>query len=93
MPKYSIVSLVAGILLVLLVTSGVLAMSSDNYVLNWFVPLTGSGVVADSTNYAAQVTLGQTVVGVSSSTNYTTKLGYWYGAVEYRLYLPVIVRN
>jgi hypothetical protein len=70
------------------------AMSSANYRLDWFTPLTGgAGGVASSTNYAVNLTVGQTVIGSSSSTNYGIGLGYWYGVtLGGRLYLPVIMR-
>ena len=45
-------------------------MSSANYRLDWFVPLTGSGGAASSANYAANFTVGQTAIGGSTSTNY-----------------------
>jgi hypothetical protein len=79
----------------LLLTGGVLAMSSANYRLDWFTPLTGGGGgPASSTNYAANFTLGQTTIGSSASANYTARLGYWYGAVvPFRLYLPLVLRQ
>ena len=82
----------------LLLTGGVLAMSSDNYRLDWFTPLTGSGGGApSSTNYAVNFTVGQTAIGTSSSTNYGTCLGYWCdttaAAGQFKIYLPVVLRN
>jgi hypothetical protein len=69
-------------------------MSSANYRLDWFVPLTGGGGPSSSTQYAVNVTVGQTVVGASSSANYKVGLGYWYGAgIPYQVYLPVVLRN
>jgi hypothetical protein len=80
----------------LLLTSSALAMSSDNYRLDWFTPLTGGGGgAASSTNYAVNFTVGQSAIGTSASTNYGGCLGYWCGvaAVEYKIYLPVVLRN
>lgn len=64
----------------LLLSSGVLAMSSTNYAVEWFVPLTGAGgqPVASDT-YAADFTVGQVAVGSASSANYAASMGYWYG--------------
>ena len=78
----------------LLLASRALAMSSDHYRLDWFVPLTGSGGAASSTNYAVNFTVGQSVIGSFSGTNYSGCLGYWCGAAaQYRVYLPLVLRN
>ncbi len=71
-----------------------LAMSSNNYRLDWFTPLTGSGGPTSSANYATSMTVGQTVIGATSSTNYGVGMGYWYGAnvCWHCLYLPLIMR-
>lgn len=72
-----------------------LVMSSANFRLEWFTAGTsGGGGAASSANYAVNLTLGQSVIGISSSTHYEGCLGYWCGvAVPYRVYLPVLLRN
>ncbi|MBN1888101.1 MAG: hypothetical protein JW850_08930 [Thermoflexales bacterium] len=84
----------------LLLASSALAMSSANYRLDWFIPLTGSGGgPGTSASYAANLTVGQVVIGASSSANYGTGLGYWYGITggiplpQHYIYLPTILRN
>jgi hypothetical protein len=86
---------IAGIFICGLLLTGVaLAMSSTNYRLDWFTPLTGGGGgPANSTNYAVNLTVGQTAIGASSSTNYGGCLGYWCGEFEYRVLLPLVLRN
>ena len=84
--------------LLLLLTSSALAMSSDNYRLDWFTPLTGGGGgAADSAHYAVNFTVGQSAIGMSDSTSYEGCFGYWCGsavaAVEYNVYLPIILKN
>lgn len=88
-----IMLLLLAIALVLVVNQA-WAMSSTNYRLDWFTPLTGSGGgSATSAHYAANFTVGQSVIGTSTSTNYQTGLGYWYGAVGgLRVYLPLILK-
>lgn len=83
--------LAAGLLLVI----GVQAMSSANYQLDWFTPLTsGGGGPASSAQYAADLTIGQTVIGQADSANYQAGLGYWVGVgfSGWQVYLPVITR-
>jgi len=85
------------VLLVLLcllwLVQGAGAMSSTNYRLEWFTVTGSGGGAAGSTHYAVNFTVGQTAIGASSSTNYGTGLGYWYGtAGGYRIYLPLILK-
>jgi hypothetical protein len=78
---------------VLWLAQGALAMSSTNYRLDWYVPLTSSGGPASSTNYVGNFSVGQAVIGYASSTDYTTGLGYWYGvAGGYKVYLPLLLK-
>jgi len=79
----------------LCVTGAALAMGSANYHLNWFTPLTsGGGGAAGSANYAANLTVGQTVSGITGGTNYAACLGYWCGegAYKHHLYLPLVIK-
>lgn len=86
--------LIMTLLGLLWLVQGAEAMSSANYKLDWFTPLTSSGGgPATSAHYAANFTVGQTVVGASVSTNYKVGLGYWYGALGgSRVYLPLILK-
>jgi hypothetical protein len=82
--------LLSGLLLAQIAT----AMSSTHYRLGWFTPLTtGGGGTANSAHYAVNLTIGQTVIGASTSTNYKAGLGYWYGAGgAYRIFLPIVLK-
>jgi len=79
----------------ILLAGGVLAMSSANYALDWYTPLTGGGGgPAGSASYAVNFTIGQSATSnMSASTNYGICLGYWCGATENRIYLPVVMKN
>jgi ABC-type transport system substrate-binding protein len=82
------------LLALLLLAGSVLAMDSENYSLDWFTLITGSGGSTDSANYAVSFTVGQTVIGDPDSANYASCLGYWCGgAAEYKIYLPLVLRN
>jgi hypothetical protein len=77
----------------ILLAGSALAMSAA-YRLDWFVPLTGGGGgPANSTNYKVNLTVGQTAIGTSTSTNYKASLGYWYGIPAYNFYLPLVLKN
>ena len=82
------------ILIILLLWVGsALAMSSEHYRLDWFTPMTGGGGgPVSSTNYAADFSIGQTVIGPSSSEHYGSGLGYWYGLLSTisRAFLPLV---
>jgi hypothetical protein len=85
--------LIAGILGCSVLLSGIaLALSSDNYRLDWFTPLTsGGGGAASSTSYVVNFTVGQSGIGTTSSTSYAACLGYWCAEGEYRIYLPLVL--
>jgi hypothetical protein len=89
------ITLVIALIALVLLTSVALAMESDHYKLEWFTPLTSNGGgAASSDHYAINFTIGQTVVGAPGSASYKGCLGYWCGgAAEYRIYLPLVLRN
>ena len=95
--KTRLVATIGALVVLFLLAGGALAMSSANYRLDWFTPLTGGGGgTASSTNYAVNLTIGQAAIGRSSSANTAAGLGYWYGyGVEppFRVYLPVVLKN
>jgi hypothetical protein len=94
MRKRLLVAIVVVLLGGLLLVHIALAMSSTNYKLDWFTPLTtNSGGAMNSAHYAVNLTVGQTVRGAASSTSYQTGLGYWYGeGGSYRIFLPLIMK-
>lgn len=59
-----------------LLSVSVLVMSSENYRLDWFTPLTGSRGPVSSASYAVNLTVGQTTIGVSASDSHRACLGY-----------------
>jgi hypothetical protein len=86
-----------GLLCALLVVSGVFAMSSTNYAIEWDV-IGGGGEPISSTSYSMNSTVGQGIIGSKSSTSYQLDSGYWPGVIAvqigpFRIYLPIILRN
>jgi hypothetical protein len=81
------------LLILVLLAHSALAMSSANYRLDWFTPLTGTGGAGSSTHYAINFTVGQVASSSSSSANYRAGLGYWFGiAQQFNTYLPIVLR-
>ena len=87
----------------LLLVTTALAMSSANFNLDWFVPLNGGGrFELASTNYAGDLTYGQTAIRAGESNNYRAGLGFWHGIIEtditipsrtYFIQLPMLIKN
>jgi hypothetical protein len=96
MIKRTMTALVVVLLCTLLVSGVALSMSSSNYRLDWFTPLTGSGGgQVGSANYAANFTVGQSISGAIAGTNHSFCLGYWCRVeveVENKIYLPSLFR-
>ena len=95
MNRRTFLCLALALLCTVLLAGGVLALSPEQYRLDWFTPLTtGGGGQADSAHYAMHVTVGQAARGVSSSTDYRLCLGYWCGlGFSNRVYLPLVTRE
>lgn len=54
-------------------------VTAQNYEIDWYVIASGGGEMS-STNYIANGTAGQPIVGTSSSASYIVESGYWVGA-------------
>lgn len=97
MKKVRIVSLGLAALLVLLLVQVAGAGSSANYAINWQV-LSGGGAPAGAGNVTLNGSMGQPVIGLTSTGNTQIRSGYWYGITTSGpggedLYLPVILSN
>jgi hypothetical protein len=68
--RASVTGISVGLLLVFLLVQSVDAMSSPGYKIEWNNLLSGGGGTAASAGYHTNVTIGQTVSGVSSSPGY-----------------------
>ena len=78
MNKRKTLTLAIGFLCCLLLGSMAMAMSSDNYRIDWDV-IAGGGGRASSASHTMRSTIGQTAIGPSSSPNFQLGAGYWYG--------------
>lgn len=93
MNKRSLLIVVCLLTCVFLATEVASAMNSTNYRLEWYTPLTGSGGTMSSTNYKMDFTIGQSAsINQMESTNRAC-LGYWCGLIDWRIFLPIILKN
>ncbi len=81
-----------GVLCALLLVQIATAMSSPNYRLEWYTPLSGGGAPAVSTNYAVNLTVGQSASGKSTAARGNACVGYWCSWAGVQLNLPLIRR-
>ena len=56
------------------------SVNSANYTIDWYSINGGGTVNATSTSYLMGASVGQSVAGAASSTNYQMGIGFWYGA-------------
>lgn len=102
-PKFDTVSLLRSgktrLLLALLLVSAlvapVLAQSGGPYDLTWSTIDGGGAMFSTGGDYALSGTAGQPDAGVLTGGGYTLAGGFWGGgavAVEYDIYLPVVLR-
>jgi len=76
----------------LLFASAAAAGNSATYTLTPDVSASG-GRIASSPNYSFVSTLGQPLIGSSSSAAYSTCSGYWCEiAATYQVYLPLVLK-
>jgi hypothetical protein len=89
MRRRHITLLLTALISLILVTTA-LAMSSANFNVDWYVLLNGGGrSELESTNYAADLTYGQTAIRAGASDNYRAGLGYWHGIIETDITIPI----
>lgn len=88
------------ILIVLLVSATAVVTQGDvesnqtgEYDLSWWTVDGGGGISSEGSGYALGDTVGQPDAAVWSGGDYTLAGGFWGGvAVEWRIYLPLVLR-
>jgi hypothetical protein len=91
MSKRKITALVAAFLCILLLTGVVVANGTP--AIDWDV-IGGGGGHAEASIYSLDGAIGQALVGTATDTGSELCSGFWCGAsVEYRIYLPLVLRN
>jgi hypothetical protein len=75
----------------LLLTSTVLAGGGGPYISRYVIG--GGGGRSEMGHFVVDATVGQAVVGTFGTAPYELCAGFWCGMGEYKVYLPVIVRN
>ena len=73
--------------------SGMPAMESAHFGLNWSVVSSGGGEIA-STHFRVASTIAQPATGNIDSAHFATHTGYWQNLLAvYRIYLPLVLRG
>lgn len=66
---------------------------TQNFWMDWFAPMTGTGGVSISPNFSMNLTVGQTITGHVVSTGFAVNLGYWQNWDPLSVFLPIIVKQ
>jgi hypothetical protein len=69
------------------------ANEEPGYDLSWWTVDGGGAMPSDSNGYSLGGTAGQPDAAVWSGDDYILAGGFWGGAVEYRIYLPLVLRG
>jgi len=79
------------VIVLLLLTSTVLAGGGGPYISRHVIG--GGGGHSQAGNLVMDATIGQAVVGTFNPIPYELCAGFWCGMGEYKVYLPVVLRN
>ena len=91
MKKRKLLLLLLVVSLTLVLPAAVLAAPQADVHLAWFLPLTGSGGQGVSSNYQADLTIGQAAIGNFSGSGTRIGLGFWQAqTILYPLFLPQV---
>ena len=95
MKNMRVVTIVLMLLCCLALSGGALSARLNGYDLPWHT-LGSAGGQAKSASYGLSAALGQTATGVSSSTRYQVRAGFWYGVAPPApslLLLPLVLSS
>ena len=90
-PRGKVSQAILVVVVLLLLTGTVLAGGGGPYISRYVIG--GGGGHSAMGHYVMDATVGQTVVGTFSHTPYELCAGFWCGMGEYKVYLPVVLRN
>jgi hypothetical protein len=94
MSKRKITVLVAAFLCSLLLFLTGVALANGTPAIDWKVIGGGGGLHDQPVPYALGGTIGQAVVGTATEPGFELCSGFWCrAAVEYKVYLPLVMRN
>lgn len=72
-------------------SSSLAPMASDHFALYWNVAASGGGTIS-SADFRLSSTIGQPVIGNSSSTNFEHRAGFWQKIIN-RIFLSIVTKN
>ena len=82
--------ILAALAMLLLLTNA--ALAAYGYEISPWV-IGGGGGHSEMGDYVLDSTVGQPVTGGVDATPYGLRAGFWCGAGEYRIYLPLVLRT
>lgn len=91
MKKMKILALSLAVLLLILGIGVSSAVLTATYDIDWWV-FSGGGAPSSVGNVTLDGSLGQSIIGNSSSANYELDAGYWLRGV-YEVFLPLVLKN
>jgi hypothetical protein len=80
----------AALLLVLIAGTAFAAVSASDFTVDWWV-FSGGGAPSSAGSFAMNGSLGQTVIGTSSSNNFSIDHGYWLKGA-YKTFMPLVLK-
>jgi hypothetical protein len=91
------VTILLTLAILLFLAGSVLAQSGDRYDLSWWTVDGGGDTFSTGGNYTLGSTIGQPDADTLTGGGYTLGGGFWGGGVvvaaEYKVYLPVVLRQ
>jgi hypothetical protein len=81
----------AALLLVILAGTAYAAVSASGFAVDWWV-FSGGGAPSSVGSFSLNSSLGQNVMGTSSSANYSLDHGYWMQKGAVKTFMPLITK-
>ena len=81
----------AAVVVVVVAGIAIAAPMGITYTVDWWV-FSGGGAPSSAGDFDMNASLGQSVIGESSSTNYGIDHGYWQKGWPYGIFLPLILK-
>ncbi len=81
----------AAVLVVLIAGIAFAAVTTSSFAVDWWV-FSGGGAPSSAGDFEMNGSLGQSIIGSSSSTNYSIDHGYWLKGA-YKTFMPLVLKQ